>query len=65
VGKTVTGKRYKDTADFLDKTLEPRVQRMVTEANKLLEAKLKVRVGCEITWFIEESEDGEEKKTPA
>jgi hypothetical protein len=62
MAKTPVGKIYADATKFIDATIEPRIKRIVEEANKLLEVKLKVRIGCEVQWFVESTDDDKESK---
>lgn len=59
--KTPVGKDYARTVSFINEIVEPRMHKLVEEANKYL-AKFKVRVGAEINWLIERVDDDEEKK---
>lgn len=61
MAKTVTGARYSETVKFITKEIEPRIHRMIEQANKLL-AKNGVKVGAEIQWFIDENQNEKDQK---
>lgn len=52
--------RLQKVKTLIDKSVEPKVSRMVEELNASI-AKLGMRVGVEVQWFIEEIKD--EKKS--
>lgn len=62
MSKTVVGKEYTNTVDWLKKYVEPALHKVITTANLVLN-KRGIRVGGEIQWFIERIDNEEEKKS--
>lgn len=52
MSKSVTEEQSKRTAAFIKEVIEPKINKMIEEANKVLR-KRGVQVGASVEWFID------------
>lgn len=58
--KTITDKKLKYATSVVKTELEPRIKKLVEEANKHL-GKYGIRAGAEVNWFFDELGEPEPK----
>lgn len=60
MSKTISNEKYEKVTKFIVAQVEPRIQKIVTEINKVF-AKDGIRAGVELTWYYDEI-DAEKKE---